>query len=613
MNKKLLIKTAIIFIIIGTILILVFSVYSSSLYSNLENETQTSLVEFAQQSANAIRNQINGDFQTIKSIAAALDTKDGDLDSLMRMLSKQTEINNFKRMGIITPSGTMYTTDSEHFDIEDREYFKLSLSGKTVLSDIVIDKIDGEQINVYSTPIYSDNEIKAVLFATHRTEIFNKILNVSAFEGKGFVYVMNNQGEIIFKPNSVDDPNKDYPSLFETLEGALAIYNTNIENIKDDLLNVRYGTIKYYKDEFRYISYTPLGIDQNWFVLALVRENIINARLNYVKRATLYLSIIIILTFLALVLYIIVNTNKSRKIIEESKNELKISEQRYRIVTEQSDDIIFEYNIKAKTIFKSQNYNDKFYHSLQDDILNYKDFIHEEDSFKFINLCTKLLKGAEYGKLEIRMLSKSKKFIWCSVQMSTIFDENNKPIKIIGKIVDIDKNKRETQKLIDKSQKDLLTNIYNKITTQNLIKSTIEEDGESMHALIIIDIDNFKGINDTLGHIYGDTVLKDLSSNMKKLFRTSDILGRIGGDEFIVFLKNIEDDSLVKEKAQCICDVFHSTFLGKDGKYKVSGSIGISLYPKDGTTYEELYSNADKALYESKLKGKDRFSIYSDQ
>ncbi len=108
-------------------------------------------------------------------------------------------------------------------------------------------------------------------------------------------------------------------------------------------------------------------------------------------------------------------------------------------------------------------------------------------------------------------------------------------------------------------------------------------------------------------------VLSEVAANLRNCFRNADIIGRIGGDEFIVLLKNVQNENVVEQKAKIIAKAFQNTYSGEYNDYKISGSIGISCYPKDGKTYEELYKAADKALYQSKLRGKDCYTFYTDE
>ncbi len=195
------------------------------------------------------------------------------------------------------------------------------------------------------------------------------------------------------------------------------------------------------------------------------------------------------------------------------------------------------------------------------------------------------------------------------IVFKSIYDKEGKARFAIGKTYDI----HEQKMLESLSQKDLLTNCYNKVSAENLISEALQKNPDNSHALFIVDIDNFKGINDNLGHHFGDNVLIDISEKLNQSFRGGDIIGRIGGDEFIVFLKNTRELSTITEKAKNIANIFKNTYSGENNDYKISGSIGIALYPKDGKNFEELYKASDKALYQSKFSGKDMYTFYTKE
>ncbi len=183
----------------------------------------------------------------------------------------------------------------------------------------------------------------------------------------------------------------------------------------------------------------------------------------------------------------------------------------------------------------------------------------------------------------------------------------------MGKAYNINLQKKEMQRLTEKTQRDPLTNLYNKIATQTQIEDYITNGNTNMkHAMLMIDIDNFKSVNDNFGHLVGDEVITVISKRLQNLFRTTDIVGRIGGDEFVVFLRDVNKKELITEKAKEICGIFIDTIVEDCPECKISGSVGIALYPNDGKTYEELYRKADMALYKAKKCGKNGYELYSD-
>lgn len=171
-----------------------------------------------------------------------------------------------------------------------------------------------------------------------------------------------------------------------------------------------------------------------------------------------------------------------------------------------------------------------------------------------------------------------------------------------------------TDELKQLAEIDALTSAYNKAATVKYIKQYMDamEPGEYC-AMFIVDVDNFKMINDTKGHAFGDLVLKELGNGIRSEFRVTDIIGRIGGDEFVVFLKNVDNnEQFMRMQGEKLVNFFHDLRPGEYVKTKVSGSIGGAIFPTDATDYESLYKAADKALYLAKKRGKDQYALYQE-
>lgn len=131
--------------------------------------------------------------------------------------------------------------------------------------------------------------------------------------------------------------------------------------------------------------------------------------------------------------------------------------------------------------------------------------------------------------------------------------------------------------------------------------------------MFVFDVDNFKKINDTMGHAFGDEVLSSLGHQVGAMFRASDIVGRTGGDEFMILLKNLNGDGVLEKEAQKLCDFFKGFQPGQYVKYAATASIGAAVFPKDGTDFESLYKAADSALYVAKKRGKSQLAFYGEE
>jgi diguanylate cyclase (GGDEF)-like protein len=175
--------------------------------------------------------------------------------------------------------------------------------------------------------------------------------------------------------------------------------------------------------------------------------------------------------------------------------------------------------------------------------------------------------------------------------------------ELTGKYEELNKNKENMKKL---AYTDYLTDLPNRTAfTEMLDNIMITLRSEEIISLMDIDIDNFKNINDTLGHSYGDELLIDVTYRLKQAMDENDYLARIGGDEFIVLTQNIEDTAAFEEKIKKIKNVFSYPFVLSTKEYFVTVSIGVAFAPKDGKTSQSLIKNVDSAMYVAKANGKN--------
>lgn len=214
---------------------------------------------------------------------------------------------------------------------------------------------------------------------------------------------------------------------------------------------------------------------------------------------------------------------------------------------------------------------------------------------------------------EYRRLGPDGEYIWVACSVYLVEDPLTKDIEGFAYVQDIDVEKKKQLALIFKSEHDGLTGLYNKVTAETMIEEylTSKEGNQGNHALFVIDVDYFKQINDQFGHVFGDTVLSEVGRKIKALFRKEDIVGRIGGDEFIVFMKDIHGQSVVLSKAEQLCEGLREAFTKNDQTYQISGSVGVSIFPQHGRNYMVLFSNADRALYVAKESGKNGYISYN--
>ena len=286
----------------------------------------------------------------------------------------------------------------------------------------------------------------------------------------------------------------------------------------------------------------------------------------------------------------------------------------YQILLSQTQNVTFELDIPSDTITFSDKWNSLFNYTPATTnfiaTLPAKTHIHPADIPLLLQCLRAMKKGQSYKTADIR-ISNGSKFVWFCLRATAIYDDEGKLSKIIGIVLDIDESKRATSALQKKAERDSLTKLLNKVTCQRQIEEYLGSfPNGACCAMIIIDLDNFKKINDNYGHIYGDKVILKATEAIKSSFRDRDILARFGGDEFMVLMKDVSDPEVVKNRCSKMLDIFHA-LLREEGIEGITGfSIGISLSPQHATTYKQLFECADKAMYEVKKQGKNNFYIY---
>lgn len=170
---------------------------------------------------------------------------------------------------------------------------------------------------------------------------------------------------------------------------------------------------------------------------------------------------------------------------------------------------------------------------------------------------------------------------------------------------------RDCRELVHSAQIDGLTAVYNKEHTQPAIDHFLQmSHPDTLHAFLILDIDKFKDVNDTYGHAVGDKVLQRVGEFLKSQFRDGDIIGRIGGDEFVILMKQVSSKEAALARVQNMVERIRSIKHAEmDGK-PITFSVGVAFSPEQGIRFDDLYRNADKALYQTKRGGRNNFSVY---
>ncbi|MBX7403035.1 bifunctional diguanylate cyclase/phosphodiesterase [Clostridium chauvoei] len=367
--------------------------YGDTVRKDVEKDAYTYLSEVTKQNAEIIKTQIEGDFHTIKSIANFIGNKgDLQLEDLEYILQKEMEENSFKGMSIISNNNIYANVGKVKFSFQNETLLRKAYEGKTSISDTIVDEIDGELINVYSTPIYNkDDEIEAVLYATKLTKLNESKLNSLSFQGEGYSYIINKKGDFIYKSN-VPSSVKEFNNIFSSLKDSKIDNKITINNIKQDFRNEQSGQIKYEINGVKkFMNYETLGIN-DWYIIEIVPTYIAYFKIKNTISNTLFLSVLTIILFGILVLHILIIKEKGKKELKRLAFQDEITGfsnwKKFQIESRQilNENHNINYAIIAFDIDKFKMINDIFGYDRGNEILKYianflNDFIHKNESF----------------------------------------------------------------------------------------------------------------------------------------------------------------------------------------------------------------------------------------
>lgn len=299
--------------------------------------------------------------------------------------------------------------------------------------------------------------------------------------------------------------------------------------------------------------------------------------------------------------------------LQEEHERLRENEELYQIALSLTQQTIMVFDIPTRTLRKISHKDGliEVYGSIADipESIIAADIIHEDDQEVYRQFFKGIYEGVLINECTLRVKADAKGWVWHAMRAHTVFDEADIPLKAIVISDDITGRKIEEQRLRSKAELDSLCGLYNRKAFENKVNNVLKNDRRtSTGHLFMIDVDNFKEINDVYGHVFGDEIIQGVAKTLQHCFRDEDILGRVGGDEFMAFVGNISSEQ-GKRRAIEIGESLENAEYSQTLEHPVTLSIGIAEAGEyDGFT--SLYNKADKALYRAKSNGKGRWSIY---
>lgn len=498
-----------------------------------------------------------------------------------------------------------YVTAEECYDMvtrpaapaEDMEIYEKLMAGESVISSIHYSTRLNDYFFAFGQPVQRSGQTVGMLRCTVSADMLLTPIPTSSFYKNSVQCIVDSDGYILF---SNHDENWMGTNLLETLKKN-NVSDKSVDLLRPALKEDHNTTVKFKLDHTNYFcSSVSLGYN-DWNLVQITKTSAVDAVLHKILKSTVAVSLaVILLTILIAVLVF--------RVIIRQQQKIQLEEARYAALSNFTDTILFEYDVKSDLIELTPNATQMldleqttFEHFLDHEF----EILHFEDSQPLKKMMRSCLHNTSPQSLEIRLLQKDKQWLWYECQVQPVATEGI-VVKLMGKLSNISGRKTKELKLLRQTKTDPLTGLLNLEGIRSSIGRELSE--KKTGFLFMMDIDNFKYINDTYGHDTGDQILKEAGVLLRRTFREYDPVGRVGGDEFIAFMGDTDNQDIACMKGELIIQRFSELKL--NGISQISISVGIAGCPVCGSSYEALYKAADTAMYKAKSCGKNQFYFH---
>lgn len=295
---------------------------------------------------------------------------------------------------------------------------------------------------------------------------------------------------------------------------------------------------------------------------------------------------------------------------------------RVRLLMSLTDEFAFIYD-KATNMFKMFKY-DRFNRIILYDMdidqwkreMLSKSYVKYDEKAMLDTLVLNMKTYADSFSIKMNCAIRTQSDIFEAVRfIGTVHNESSGNKIIVGRVVSDESvgYASTAMEIMNELQYDSLTGVYNKKTITEYAKKRISEEKEKRIVIAILDVDHFKSVNDTFGHLYGDKVLARVGGRLKEIVGEDGVIGRIGGDEFMIVFNGLDDDQVLRGMLRAIRTQIKWEFAEDFENLSITCSIGASIFPVNGRDYEDLFKKADCCLYIAKEKGRDRYVFFRDE
>lgn len=559
---------------------------------------------------------LEGKLSHLEQLAKEIST-DVYQDSAQTKKTMDNYRNIFYSISVLNHEGKREYGDDINLNLSQEEVLEtLVYDRKSVVYDTPIRDRDGKSVIVLCVPISYDASISGVVVGTIPLESISNLMETWGYSQEGCAFLVNTRGNYLTSGKKFNEILGGKANSYFTYLGNSKSEGGTIDTseIERDFLKGRSVSMRYRHGTQEYITALYPSACSDWYVGYVEEAAALYSSTMMLSQDTLVLIAITVLLWLVVIVMFIVASY--RNVLYRAELE------RFRIIREQEHAIIFEYQFSPKRLefFGDVRamFNAEPHVFLGEEVYDIYDYVHEDDRsvrgriHRFYDDIENKIFSAE-----IRIKNGEDSYGWYRISGVVVKDERlGINAKFVGKVENADQQIAEEKDLVKRAENDMLTGVLNKKTMEEKVVNALAAiEGNCHYIFFMVDLDNFKNVNDKLGHIYGDTAIVDTANCLTEIFPNNAYVGRLGGDEFAVCVKYdaFDKESLIeyiRKKGNKICEVNRRTYVNGAVSVGISSSVGIAIAPDFASDFKNLYQMADQALYRSKNGGKNCYHIY---
>lgn len=619
MSEKLRTHIPTIIAVVFTLVILIgsFVWFSDHTDEMIESTTEFYLETNARSQAAAFHTKLENQVELLRVMARTWKSVDMDSpEAISLALSQMDLFEGFQRVAVAGKDAQLVDREGKSLgNIAEAPYFKNAMEGKITISDVILhDQALGDYLYI-AVPILQEGVPVGVMYGQFPLSVLSNLIEAVGFQETSTSLLLSSDGTILARSATNELVTNRIGNFYDLGSNWGINGDMPVVDIKVDVLSQKTITVPYQTgSRERLAILTPVGMN-NWYYAIVISQDVIHRQSSALSHNLIFVEIMITAAFICLLITLL-HIMRHTALVEKTND-------RFKMATMQTHAIVFDYDFRKEALevngsIKFIDPDGKDRYTMQELEAKAKEFLHESDRSVFRDFRELSANGKTSLLKELRVLCADGNYYWYRLTGTVVRNDTGELVRLVGNFMNVEDEVSKQQQLKQKAEIDPLSGLLNKGAFTRYVTDLLatSKEGENLYAFYIIDLDNFKQVNDTLGHIIGDQVISDVAKKLCTVFSENDFVGRVGGDEFTAFLKLSGEgihigQKIISSKAGAACAIINEIY--SDGKHEVNitSSIGVAIYPKDGTTFEELYKKADSAMYKSKNGGKNRYTICS--